>query len=157
MLACSRNYFLHISDPRVNTLLSVVCGVIAIPTLDCFVCSAVELGYAYLNRRGEIIHVKWLATIGKDEIKQLLIKHDGIEIKLLSTKDSITVVKIGNSGTFKTDAGRLKLYDKKYYINDEWFETIEQLELELDTIFQDDVIIASSISGGSAKYYRDYL
>ena len=146
VLFINRGHIIHIDNRVINVIVGVLCTVIGIVCIYCIYISAFELSQIHENRKKDNIMYSSSLTIGKeyavDQIVAMAKDNDIIDIQIASNDK---VIGIGSSSDCKNYNS--KFFDKRYYINEKEFESIDEFKSSLLQYSNNGRIFVISIDG----------
>lgn len=132
--------------PWIKILTKFISFILCCCSIMCIYISVGELFYTYSNRKrltaAEGINPSKLKCFDMSEIIRLIDKNDIVEIIIYTNQKTI---KIGASSDCKYSDSNF--FDKKYYIDDAEYDTLDEFECVLLSHLSSDKIWVLSIDG----------
>ncbi len=142
VLCFMRNSFIRISSPCVEILVAILCCALTLASILCMYISIAELCETFWNRSKPVKQVTEAKNISIEEIIKCVFENDILEIEII--KDG-NIERIGSSSDCKYSSS--VFFDKRYYINEMEYETIEAFQSTLIASFPKGYIPVLSIDG----------
>ena len=143
-----RSKIFSISSTPIKISISVVCFALSIASILCIYIAVPELYYVWKNRRTKKPNnkIELAVPFSLSRVVDLAKENDIIEFIIQANN---SVIKIGTSSDCK--AGSSKFFDKRFYIENEEYLTLEEFEKALIQYAIEDNLSVVTIDGIKAE------
>lgn len=154
ILVCINRNKLISTSKRYAFIIALLCLVVVLASAMCIYISIGELGHTYANRKNAkglsgVLELKYASV---DQISDILEDNSIIEIEIL--KDN-AIVKVGSSAECKFSSA--EFYNKRFYLNDVEFITIEEFQSAFVQFMQDEEVCIFSVDGNKVTSNDSYF
>lgn len=139
-----RSKWLSINSHTANTIISILCFLVCAFTILSIYISIAEILELYERNKEQRLlkSLQQTMSIPLSEVIDSIIKNDIIEFLILSENG---IVKIGSSSDNKYSSAVFT--DKRYYIDNEEYQSQETFSLELTKLFSEQTVNVITVDG----------
>lgn len=150
LVMINREHFLHFDNKMINIAETILCTTIVVACIFCIYISGAEMIYVYENRAKEtVLSGRAIAECKEftiDEIVSMAEHDDIIDLQIVWKNKAIGIGASANSKNFAS-----ALFDKRYYINREEYESIGEFRAALSPYATNGKVSVITIDGAKPK------
>ena len=152
VLACiNRDELFQITNKSLSLIIAIMCTIVVLASVLCIYISIGELAYVYTDRHktNKAPNQAELRQVSVEEIINMLDNNPIIDLEILMNK---AILKVGSSADCKYSSA--VFFDKRFYLNNTEYLTIEEFHNALIHHKQDESIYLLSIDGDKKAWYK---